>query len=175
MIKATNWGSLKNVRLALKSHHSRHKLFCILILTTLRQIEILIPQIVGFHWTKIQQTGEYFWKPSIWGRFVFQFKFIDSSNCRILLYWKHTKWGIFTYNLQSEEQLVLILNSDSSDCRLFTMIKATNWGSLRNESLASMSYHSWYKLFYRFCNFLSTTKSKNLRNIEPHVPQIEGF
>ena len=36
MIKATNWGSLKNVSLALMSLHSRYKVFCILILTFLR-------------------------------------------------------------------------------------------------------------------------------------------
>ena len=55
---------------------------------------------------------------------------------------KPTEWGIFLDFHQSEEYSEFHSTSDSSDCSVSNMTKATNWGSLKNVSLALMTYHS---------------------------------
>ena len=110
------------------------------------QIQIQIPQIVGFCCTKNIQSGEF---PLITynlrnSPFSFQVQIPQVVGFRYVR--KPTEWGIFFDFPQSEEYSEFHSTSDSSDCSVSNMTKATNWGSLKNVSLALMSYHSLYNL-----------------------------
>ena len=106
------------------------------------QIQIQIPQIVGFCCTKNIQSGEF---PLITynlrnSPFSFQIQIPQVVGFRYVR--KPTEWGIFFDFHQSEEYSEFHSTSDSSDCSVSNMTKATKWGSLKNVSLALMSYHS---------------------------------
>ena len=161
--------------LASMSYYSCYKLFCNSIVTNSHQNEILIPQLVAFHQTRILQSGEFslitfnlrkirfsiqIQSPQIVGfrctkniqsgeflvltynlrnnQFSFQIPQVVGLRCTK----KPIKCGILYDFHQSEEYSEFHSTLDSSDCSVSNMTKATNWGSLKNVSLALMSYHS---------------------------------
>ena len=108
MKKATKWGSLEYDCFASMSYSSRWKLFYVLIVLILWQSETLIPQIVGFHFTKILQSGEFSLITFNLRKTLVSIQIQIPQIVRFSNTKKYTKWGISFNNLHSEEYLVFI-------------------------------------------------------------------
>ena len=118
MIKATKWGILKNERLASKFFSSRKKLFPVLVVLIFCQSDTLIPQIVGFHFTKILQSGEFSLITFNLRKTLFSIEITIPQIAGFNWTKNHANWGICSNNLHSEEYSVFILSWDSWDCRI---------------------------------------------------------
>ena len=89
-----------------------------MVVKILCQSETLIPQIVGFYFTKILQSGEVSLITSNLRKTLFSIEITIPQIAGFNWTKNHANWGICSNNLHSEEYLVFISSSDSSDCMI---------------------------------------------------------
>ena len=126
LIKATNWGRLWNQLLASMPCRYWYKLFYIFVNVGFQSSETMIPQFVGFHQWKSCKVRNFSYNLQSEEEGYF---YSNSSDSRIFVLWKPTKWGIYliTSNLR-KFNLAFILGSDSSDCSILLLKKHAKWG-----------------------------------------------
>ena len=96
------------------------------------QSDTLIPQIVGFHFTKILQNGEFSLITFNLRKTLFSIEIIIPQIAGFNCTKNHANWGICSNNLHSEEYSVFISSSDSSDCRILLRKKTYTVGNFFN-------------------------------------------